>query len=190
MSLSGARTVTSEPTDMVNAARTTLPVWWDVDPASLRLFADGLQRQVAGRPWLALRRDAEQLALLPAFDRLITLDLNRIEELPHQIRVAQQVLQRPMDGRAILADEVGLGKTIEAGIILKELEIRGLVRRILILTPASLVTQWVEELHEKFFAEFTAIERPEDWATVTRAIASYDRAQHQNHSRELLKYRW
>src|SRR4051812_21803201 len=175
MSLSGARTVTSEPTDMVNAARTTLPVWWDVDPASLRLFADGLQRQVAGRPWLALRRDAERLALLPAFDRLITLDLNRIEELPHQIRVAQQVLQAPMEGRAILADEVGLGKTIEAGIILKELTVRGLARRVLILTPASLVTQWQGELESKFFQRFDTPPHSHDLGRGTQTNISYQR---------------
>src|SRR3989304_5862028 len=47
-----------------------------------------------------------------------------------------------MRGRAILADEVGLGKTVEAGIVLKELLVRGLARKVLILTPASLVTQW------------------------------------------------
>ena len=136
---------------------------WDVDPDSLARFGTALERPPTSGAWLRLRRAAEELALLPAFDRLITLSTNRIEELPHQIRVAQQVLQPPMSGRAILADEVGLGKTIEAGIILKELAVRGLARRILILTPASLVTQWVEELEEKFFETFTPIESPEEW---------------------------
>jgi SNF2 family DNA or RNA helicase len=165
-------------------------IQWDVDPDSLKAFEQGLTQPPSSRPWFALRQDAEKLALLPAFDRLITLDMNRIEELPHQIVVAQQVLQSPMEGRAILADEVGLGKTIEAGIILKELAVRGLARRVLILTPASLVTQWVEELSDKFFETFTPIERPEDWNSCTRAIASYDRARHDNHARQLLKHRW
>jgi SNF2 family DNA or RNA helicase len=163
---------------------------WSVDPDSLRRFEADLPRASAGRPWHSLRRDAERLALLPAFDQLITLDMNRIEELPHQIRVAQQVLQRPMSGRAILADEVGLGKTIEAGIILKELAVRGLARRILILTPASLVSQWVEELRDKFFEEFRPIEDAADWKGTTRAISSYDRARQPAHSKELLKERW
>jgi SNF2 family DNA or RNA helicase len=166
------------------------PTRWQIDAESLRRFETALSRPVAGRPWLELRRDAEQLALLPAFDRLITLDMNRIEELPHQIRVAQQVLQPPMSGRAILADEVGLGKTIEAGIILKELAARGLARRVLILTPASLVTQWAEELLDKFFEELTPIESPEDWQSASRAIASYDRARQPAHARELLRERW
>lgn len=167
-----------------------LRVAWKPDEASVRRFEADLSRQSAGRPWHALRRDAERLALLPAFDQLITLDMNRIEELPHQIRVAQQVLKQPMNGRAILADEVGLGKTIEAGIILKELAVRGLARRILILTPASLVSQWVEELKDKFFEEFMPIESPTDWRKTRRAIASYDRARHPTHARELLKDRW
>ena len=55
-----------------------------------------------------------------------------------------------MNGKAILADEVGLGKTIEAGLILKEYMIRGLVKKVLILVPASLVSQWAVELNSKF----------------------------------------
>ncbi|HEU5169432.1 MAG TPA: DEAD/DEAH box helicase [Gemmatimonadales bacterium] len=163
---------------------------WDIDPDSLARFTAGLERPATSGAWLRLRRAAEELALLPAFDRLITLDMNRIEELPHQIRVAQQVLQPPMSGRAILADEVGLGKTIEAGIIMKELSVRGLARRVLVLTPASLVTQWVDELEDKFFEELTPIESPEEWETATRAIASYDRARQDAHAAALLRHRW
>lgn len=163
---------------------------WETDAASIRSFEAGLASGSASRPWLELRRDAERLGLLPAFDRLITLDMNRITELPHQIQVAQQVLQAPMHGRALLADEVGLGKTIEAGIILKELVVCGLARRVLVLTPASLVTQWVEELREKFFEELTPIESPDDWRATRRAIASYDRARQPAHARELLRERW
>ena len=59
--------------------------------------------------------------------------------LPHQLEAAKQVVEK-MNGKAILADEVGLGKTIEAGLILKEYMIRGLVKKVLILVPASLVT--------------------------------------------------
>ena len=55
-----------------------------------------------------------------------------------------------MRGRAILADEVGLGKTIEAGLVLSELRMRGLAERTLVLTPAGLVEQWREELERKF----------------------------------------
>src|SRR6266704_805131 len=107
---------------------------WVVDERSLTLFVEKLKEPPADRAWYELRREAERIALVPGFDRLITLDANAIKELPH------------MGGRAILADEVGLGKTIEASIIYKELAIRGLARRALILTPASLVGQWQGEL--------------------------------------------
>src|SRR5438477_2606671 len=95
-----------------------------------------------------------------------------------------------MGGRAILADEVGLGKTIEASIIYKELAIRGLARRVLILTPASLVGQWQGELEEKFFERFDTPSEPDDWLNVTKAIVSHDRARSRRHAEEILRHRW
>jgi SNF2 family DNA or RNA helicase len=164
---------------------------WAVDERSLHLFVDQLKAPPADRAWYELRREAEQVALVPGFDRLITLDANAIKELPHQIDVAQRVL-RDMGGRAILADEVGLGKTIEASIIYKELAIRGLARRALILTPASLVGQWQGELEEKFFERFETPTDPDDWhrVAITRAIVSHDRARSRRHAEEILRHRW
>jgi len=164
---------------------------WEVDERSLTLFVEKLKEPPAERAWYELRREAERIALVPGFDRLITLDANAIKELPHQIDVAQRVL-RDMGGRAILADEVGLGKTIEASIIYKELAIRGLARRALILTPASLVGQWQGELEEKFFERFDTPTDPDDWqrGTITRAIISHDRARSRRHAEEILRHRW
>jgi len=169
---------------------TTLPDdSWSIDERSLGLFTEQLKGPPAERAWYELRRDAERIALVPGFDRLVTLDANGITELPHQIDVAQRVL-RDMGGRAILADEVGLGKTIEASIIYKELAIRGLARRALILTPASLVGQWQGELEEKFFERFEAPTDPDDWQHVTRAIVSHDRARSKRHAEGILRHRW
>src|SRR5438132_9215870 len=164
---------------------------WAVDERSLQLFVNQLQEPPADGAWYELRREAERVALVPGFDRLITLDANAIKELPHQIDVAQRVL-RDMGGRAILADEVGLGKTIEASIIYKELAIRGLARRVLILTPASLVGQWQGELEEKFFERFETPTDPDDWqrVAITRAIVSHDRARSRRHAEEILRHRW
>jgi SNF2 family DNA or RNA helicase len=164
---------------------------WAVDERALKAFTDKLKEPPSDRSWYELRREAERIALVPGFDRLITLDANAIKELPHQIDVAQRVL-RDMGGRAILADEVGLGKTIEASIIYKELAIRGLARSALILTPASLVGQWQGELEEKFFERFETPTDPDDWqrGPITRAIVSHDRARSRRHAEEILRHRW
>lgn len=92
--------------------------------------------------------------------------------LPHQ----RHVLNRAMETnniRYILADEVGLGKTIEAGMIIKELKTRGLVQRILVVCPAGLVTQWASEMQEKFHERFQVI-LPSDYDTIKRLTDSED----------------
>jgi SNF2 family DNA or RNA helicase len=69
--------------------------------------------------------------------------------------------------RYILADEVGLGKTIEAGMVIKELKTRGLVKRVLVVCPTGLVTQWAAEMQEKFHEKFNVI-LPSDYDTIRR----------------------
>jgi len=161
---------------------------WEIDQQSLSCLMGGLGNGASSKEWFHLRREFEALALNPGFDRLITLDYNTIRELPHQIDVALRVLRRPMGGRAILADEVGLGKTIEAGIIMKELSVRGMARRVLILAPAALVEQWQAELETKFFEKFDTPAEPEDWHRTTKAIVSYQGAI--GNAPEILKHRW
>ncbi len=95
-------------------------------------------------------------------------------DLPHQREGALKII-RDMNTSALLSDEVGLGKTITTGIILKENIMRGFVKKVLILTPPSLVDQWVAELKEKFDLNFQIIESADDWASVNFAIASLDR---------------
>jgi SNF2 family DNA or RNA helicase len=85
----------------------------------------------------------------PGFETFMCLHRLRFEPFPYQLDAAARVL-RHMEGRAILADEVGLGKTIEAGLVLSELRMRGLAERALVLVPAGLVGQWCEELERKF----------------------------------------
>ena len=91
-----------------------------------------------------------------------------------------------MQGQAILADEVGLGKTIEAGLILKEYLLRGLVKKVLILTPANLLWQWYHELYEKFDIS-PGIQRTEwDWSYSDILIASLDTAKREPHASHIL----
>lgn len=91
-----------------------------------------------------------------ARDALIAPIESSVIPLPHQINA----LSRAMEGeeiRYLLADEVGLGKTIEAGLILRELKLRGLVKRILIVAPKGLVMQWVSEMRTHFNERFQLI---------------------------------
>ncbi|HEY3860514.1 MAG TPA: SNF2-related protein [Verrucomicrobiae bacterium] len=82
-------------------------------------------------------------------DDLLCLPHCQVERLDYQIRTALRALG-PLRGRALLSDEVGLGKTIEAGLVIKELLTRGMVKKFLVLTVPSLVDQWEEELAAKF----------------------------------------
>ncbi len=82
---------------------------------------------------------------------------------------------RDLNCTALLADEVGLGKTITTGMIIKESIVRGFAKKILILVPPSLVDQWATELKEKFNLEFKIIENEDSWDNIEFALASIDR---------------
>jgi SNF2 family DNA or RNA helicase len=170
----------------------TLPPRVIETPQNLETFfrIHGRSRQPETPPLYQLRQRAEALRLSTGFDRLICLDEISVEHYEHQLEAALRALHE-MRGRALLADEVGLGKTIEAGIVMKELIHRGLVRTVLVLTPASLTEQWREELYNKFHERFTVMETPHDWAAVQEAdwgrwIVSLDRAKLDHQSEGIL----
>ncbi len=100
--------------------------------------------------WFRLRGELTHLGLFQGFDELLCLPLlHGVETHWYQVETVRKVLKQ-YRGRVLLADEVGLGKTIEAGMVVKEYMLRGMAERMLILTPASLVGQWREEMAEKF----------------------------------------
>lgn len=102
-----------------------------------------------------LNLESYELKKFNSIDKLISMDILRtkIDAHPYQMNVALTVL-KDMNTNAILADEVGLGKTIEAGMILKELLLREVVHSVLIIVPKALLTQWRDELREKFGENF------------------------------------
>jgi SNF2 family DNA or RNA helicase len=166
------------------------------DPADAELVRAGAGEAVDLKTFdLALR--AARLALHAGFDRLIALPLVRdIEPLEYQIRTAQTVLRR-FRGRALLCDEVGLGKTIEAGLILAELVMRGLVRSVLVLVPPSLIEQWQGEMRRKFSIELTSQDAPAfrelgpaAWGTFDHVIASIHTAKRDPHRSAILERKW
>jgi superfamily II DNA or RNA helicase len=100
-----------------------------------------------------LRGELVRLSLFEGFDELLCLPaLQGVDAHWYQIETVRKVLKQ-YRGRVLLADEVGLGKTVEAGMVLKEYILRGMAERILILTPASLVGQWRDEMEAKFGIE-------------------------------------
>ncbi|QXE00411.1 DEAD/DEAH box helicase [Terribacillus sp. DMT04] len=105
---------------------------------------------------------------------------------PHQLEASRRVVE-DMNGRAILADEVGLGKTIEAGLVLKELMIRGLVKKVLLLVPASLVNQWVNELNSKFHIPAASQRKQYVWEHYDVIVSSIDLAKRTPHREIILQ---
>ncbi|HEV2521933.1 MAG TPA: helicase-related protein [Candidatus Acidoferrales bacterium] len=118
----------------------------------------------------------------------------RTEILPHQIFTAYTVVSNARR-RFMLADEVGLGKTVEAGMVWQALSQRGNAARTLVVCPAGLTRQWQEEFQEKFQAMFEIFGRdfqavnPRIWDLKATAIASLDRLKRKEHKRTLLENR-
>jgi SNF2 family DNA or RNA helicase len=145
---------------------------------------------------LWLHQEHARLSLLRGFDELLCLEgLRGVEHLPHQIETVRKVL-RHFHGRVLLADEVGLGKTIEACLLLREYLLRGMARRVLILVPAPLVSQWHEELTSKFDLEFTippkgiTADRAEFWTRHDRILASLGFAKSKKHAPMVAAQAW
>jgi SNF2 family DNA or RNA helicase len=167
-----------------------------IDPADNRLLRAALC-PAASLPDVHLALRAVRLATHGGFDKLICLPLVRdMDILEHQVRTAITVLRR-LRGRALLCDEVGLGKTIEAGLVLSELATRGLARSVLVLTPPSLVEQWQGELRRKFSLDFTAYDDPafrddgpEAWSRHDRVIASLSTAKREPHRGVIRARKW
>jgi len=118
-----------------------------------------------------LRLQGEELATLDDFEELLAVDVANVDRMPHQEAVARHALSR-LRGRAVLADEVGLGKTIEAGLAVKELTLRGLAKRVLVLCPATLRDQWREEMSHKFDLTFDVAYRGPEIANQDKLILS------------------
>jgi superfamily II DNA or RNA helicase len=163
--------------------------------AELEVCPTPLELAEAGKWDEAWRFDLRQMAA-----RFLTLNKGgqlsnaRTEILPHQIFTAFTVVSNARR-RFMLADEVGLGKTIEAGMVWQALMQRGNASRTLVITPAGLTRQWQEELKDKFQADFEIFGRdftavnPRMWDLKAAAIASLDRLKRKEHKRTLLENR-
>ncbi len=133
---------------------------------------------------------ATALADAESFDRLLSLERAAgLLRLSHQEETARKVLTVFL-GRALLADEVGLGKTIEAGLVLSEYLLRGRVRRALVLAPPTLVGQWREELVSKFAIATRSTDDPTPWDGDGVVVASLATARSDRHRDAVVARPW
>lgn len=152
------------------------------------MVPDELDAMVRAARWSALTPYLDPDGTLGPLDRLpVTSPLHgAIQAEDYQLVPLLKALRMPRV-TLLLADDVGLGKTVEAGLILTELLLRRRVRRVLVLCPASLRLQWQQELRDKFCLSFDVVDRPathalqrklgldaNPWRTFSRVITSYD----------------
>lgn len=159
------------------------------DQQFINTLEEKLKKEESFSTWelISMAYETELTNMSPEFGGLQALKyVTHIDFLPHQKETAKRVIE-DMNGRAILADEVGLGKTIEAGLILKEYLLRGLVKKALILVPASLVTQWTRELNEKLFIPVIPYRKNYQWDQEGIVISSIDTAKRSPNKEEILQ---
>jgi len=162
-----------------------------VEPLPFLLSEKCVRKEFESLDFYHLRLEAERLRFFGGFDDLLAPLHARIDSYEHQIRTVRIVLRR-MRGNALLCDEVGLGKTIEAGLVLKEYLLRGMISKILILSAPSLISQWQEEMSDKFGVHFltneTIIQFPEprDFWSSPLIIASLALAKREPHQSVIL----
>ncbi|WP_235801560.1 DEAD/DEAH box helicase [Heyndrickxia acidiproducens] len=144
--------------------------------------------------WFYLYQIAQDFQISSNDDQLVCLPYIRDAEIfQYQLKTVKSVLHR-FKGRALFCDEVGLGKTVEAGMAMLEYIMRGLAKKILILTPPSLVQQWENEMKRKFNQDFIKADDPafksqgaDAWASHNKVIASLTTAKRKNHREVILQ---
>ena len=163
----------SEPM-RVETVRTTGPESWTVglvgthserfrnvaltarDLASLTIL-DSTPTYAGDAKLLRLGLQAYALGIAYEFDPYFALSVSRVDPLPHQLEAVYDHLLKLARVRFLLADDAGAGKTVMAGLLIRELKMRGLAERILVICPSNLTFQWQRELREKFDEKFLVI---------------------------------
>ncbi len=117
-----------------------------------------------------LAAEAHRIRLAFQYDPHFAVSVSQVDPLPHQMDAVYTHLLTQPRIRFLIADDPGAGKTIMGGLLVKELKFRGLVERILIVTPANLTPQWRREMHDKFNESFTVIDRASVSSTYGRNV--------------------
>ncbi|MDW8002108.1 MAG: helicase-related protein [Deltaproteobacteria bacterium] len=140
------------------------------DHNEINFFSPNLTEFSVNPEAFFLAIEAERIRLAYQFDPLLAINISQVDPLPHQIEAVYHYILRSSRIRFLLADDPGAGKTIMAGLLLKELKYRGLVRRVLIVVPGHLKDQWRREMKERFAETFTVVDRAVMNATWGRNI--------------------
>lgn len=175
------RSVTLSARDLERLAVRGVTLTYDGDARLLRL---GLQ--------------AHALGIAYEFDPYFGLSISKVDPLPHQLEAVYDYLLKCARVRFLLADDAGAGKTIMSGLLIRELKLRGLVERILVVCPANLAFQWQRELKEKFNEEFVVLRGDtirdqfgmNQWISQPRVITSLDLAKREDILPGLRQVRW
>ena len=147
---------------------------------------------------LKLALQAYSLGIAHEFDPYFGLSISRVDPLPHQLEAVYEYFMKLPSVRFLLADDAGAGKTIMAGLLIKELKLRGLVDRILIVCPANLTFQWQRELLEKFDQQFFVMRGGDvhnqfglnQWLDQKQIVTSLDLAKRQDILPSLEQVHW
>src|SRR5579884_3778585 len=147
---------------------------------------------------LRLGIQAYSLGIAYEFDPYFGLSISRVDPLPHQLEAVYDYLLKLARVRFLLADDAGAGKTIMAGLLVRELKLRGLAERILVVCPANLAFQWQRELKEKFDEQFVVMKGADirdqfgmnQWMEWNRVITSLDLAKRSDILAGLRQVHW
>ncbi len=167
------------------------------DIASIRVLEEhrGLDGDGA---LLRLGVQAYSLGIAHEFDPYFGLSISRVDPLPHQLEAVYDYLLKLPSVRFLLADDAGAGKTIMAGLLIRELKLRGLLERILIVVPSNLAFQWQRELKEKFDEKFLVLKGGDirdqfgvnQWLEQKQVITSLDLAKREEILPGLRQVHW
>jgi superfamily II DNA or RNA helicase len=147
---------------------------------------------------LRLGLQAYSLGIAHEFDPYFGLSISRVDPLPHQLEAVYEHLLKAPRVRFLLADDAGAGKTIMAGLLIREMKLRGLAERILVVVPANLAFQWQRELREKFDEKFLVLKGRDirdqfgvnQWLEQRQVITSLDLAKRADVLPGLRQVRW
>ncbi|MEX2728879.1 MAG: DEAD/DEAH box helicase, partial [Candidatus Sigynarchaeum springense] len=148
-----------------------------------KITFETMETRFTEEPWkVFLALEAMRYRYASLYDPLLAMNVSKVDPLPHQIEAVYGVVLKLPRIRFLIADDPGAGKTIMAGLIIKELKLRNLIRRILIVTPGHLKDQWRRELSDRFEEKFVVVDRghinafygENVWARENQIITSID----------------